>query len=94
MSCYFVQLEILASAIRGHNDKDSNFHQLLMLQANSANESGHKILEWITKKKEKYTSHGIKNEILSLMANRITRQVAANLQSAQFYTIMMYQHLK
>ena len=47
------------------------------------------ILDWLQKKKGKFTSHDIQNEILKLMALSVLREIAGNLQRAEFYTIMV-----
>ena len=41
------------------------------------------------KKKEKYTSHEVQNEILKLMALRVLREISTNLHSTEFYTVMI-----
>lgn len=46
-------------------------------------------MEWLQKKKGKYTSHDIQNEILKLMALSVLREIAVNLQHTEFYTIMV-----
>ena len=46
-------------------------------------------MEWMQKKKGKFTSHDIQNEILKVMALSVLRKIAANLQNTQFYTIMV-----
>ena len=52
-------------------------------------EDDHKVLDWVKKKTNKYTSLEIQNEILKLMALQVLREVAANLHSTAFYTIMV-----
>ncbi len=42
---------------------------------------------FLTKKQLKFTSHEIQNELLSIMAQHILRQIARNLQSS-YYAIM------
>ena len=46
-------------------------------------------MEWLQKKKGKFTSHDIQNEILKLMALSVLREIAVNLQHTEFYTIMV-----
>ena len=46
------------------------------------------ILDWLEKKKGKFTSHDIQNEILKLMALSVLREIAVNLQHTELYTIM------
>ena len=47
------------------------------------------ILDWLQKKKGKFTSHDTQNEILKLMALSVLREIAVNLQHTEFYTIMV-----
>ena len=47
------------------------------------------ILDWLQKKKGKFTSHDTQNEILKLMALSVLREIAVNLQRTEFYTIMV-----
>ncbi len=47
------------------------------------------ILDWLQKKKGKFTSHDIQNEILKLMALSVLREIAGNLQRTEFHTIMV-----
>ena len=46
------------------------------------------ILDWLQKKKGKFTSHDTQNEILKLMALSVLREIAVNLQRTELYTIM------
>lgn len=66
--------------IRGHDDNQSNFIQLLKLHG----ESDSSILAWLEKKKEKYTSTNIQNEMLQAMALKILRDVAAHIREDGF----------
>lgn len=88
-------LKILASirflarqglALRGDDTEDnSNFIQLLKLQG----EDDPKLLEWVKKKYNKYTSAEVQNEMLQVMALQLLRDISRNLHSASFYTIMV-----
>ena len=71
-------------AFRGHNDLESNFIQLLNLRACD----DPKLVDWLKKKSDKYTSPDIQNEVLQIMALEILRDIATNLQNASFFTIM------
>jgi len=62
-------------AFRGYNDLESNFIQLLNLRA--CDDS--KLVDWLKKKSDKYTSPDIQNEILQIMALEILRDIATNL---------------
>ena len=74
-----------ALALRGHNDDESNFIQLLKLRSCDQPE----ISEWLAKKGgDKYTSPEIQNEILTLMSQAVLRKIASKLHQADFFTIM------
>ena len=63
---------------------DSNFMQLLRLRA----EDSPGILKWIDRPQNKFTSPDIQNEILSIMALHILRDITADI-SGKWYTIMV-----
>ncbi len=72
-------------AFRGDGSEcDGNFSQLLKLRG----EEDPSISEWLARKANKYTSHEVQDEILRIMAHQILRQIATNLQSSPFLTIM------
>ena len=72
-------------ALRGDGDEEnSNFTQLVHLRA----EDNPELLEWIKKKKDKYTSPMIQNEILRVMTLKVLREVAACIHRSTFFTIM------
>ena len=67
------------------SEENSNFHQLLKLWA----QENPKLIEWLRKDPEKYTSPEIQNELLEEMALGMIRQImSANIQNAMFITIM------
>ena len=70
--------------LRGReDDENSNFWQLLKLRTKDF-----PILkEWTERKSEKYTSHDIQNEILSLMAHEIVRDLSDEIREMFFATI-------
>ena len=69
-------------AIRGHdNGADSNFIQLLNLRALDCPE----VLEWTSKKSNKYTSADIQNECLQIMGLHILRNISHSIQSSRLY---------
>ena len=71
--------------LRGDADeKDSNFYQLMLLQA----EKAPVIKNMLERKHFKYTSHEIQNELLCIMAQQVLRKVVPKLQSS-FFTIMI-----
>jgi len=59
--------------------------KVLLLQSKENNKLG----KWLSRKRYKYTSKDIQNEILKLMATEVLDQIATNIQSADFfYTVM------
>ena len=58
--------------------------QLMMSKARNNS----KLRAWLEKKKEKYTDHHIRSEILKIMALSILRDIAKNIESGVYYTIM------
>ena len=67
------------------DDSDSNFLQLLKLRG----EDDPRILNWIKKKSDKYTSPSIQNEIIKLFAFQVLREISTSIHSAPFFTIMI-----
>ena len=68
-------------ALRGDGDEsDGNFNQLLKLPEDE------KMIDWLKRKCNKYTSHDIQNELLKL---HILRDIACDLQDSPFLTIMI-----
>ena len=72
-------------ALRGHNDEDSNFIQLLNLLA----EDDDNLKEWLLRKSKKYTSPIIQNEILKDMALTILRDIVNSVKDSGYYSIMV-----
>ena len=73
-------------AFRGDGDEcDSNIHQLLFLRG----EDFPSMSKFMERKQLKYSSHKVQNEFLSIMALQVLREVAASLQSAIFYAVMV-----
>ena len=50
--------------LRGHDDSQGNFMQLMMSKARNNS----KLRAWLEKEKGKYSDHHIQNEILKIMA--------------------------
>ena len=64
---------------RGSRDgSDSNFLQLLKLQG----EDDPRILDWIKKKSDKYTSPQIQNEIIKLFTFQVLREIVTSIHLA------------
>ena len=73
-------------AFRGDGDEtDSNFMQLFLLQS----EDNPKLLGWLQKRTDKYTSPEIQNSIIKVMGLQVLRKIASELHSAPFYSIMV-----
>ena len=72
-------------ALRGDGDEvDSNL-QLLVLRG----EDYSTMSKFLERQQLKYTSPEVQNELLSIMALQILRNVAANIQTAVHYTVMV-----
>ena len=71
--------------MRGGNDTESNLFQLMSLRK----EDFEVIDEFLDKKQLNYTSHEIKNEVLSIMSQSILRDKVKEIQFAVYFTIMV-----
>ena len=72
-------------ALRGDDDeKECNFMQLIKLRAIHQPE----LLKWLERKTYKYTSPEIQNEIITIMALNVLRDIASSIQNARFFTLM------
>eukprot|EP00117_Sycon_ciliatum_P019762 scpid76783/ scgid17808/ Zinc finger MYM-type protein 1 len=67
------------------DEADSNLLQLLMLRG----EDFPPMASFLEREQLKYTSHEVQNEALSIMALQILRSIAARIQEAVFYTVMV-----
>ena len=63
-----------AMPMQGDTGEESNFTQLLKLK-------------WLERKEDKYTSHHIQNEIISIMANNVIRNLVADIHGGCFALI-------
>ena len=70
--------------LRGHDDFESNFIQLLRLQELS----DPTVKAWMQRRVDKYCSPEIQNEMLKLMSLELLRGIAHNLHSAEMFSIM------
>ena len=68
-------------ALRGHEESEENFYQLLLMQSED-------IVHWLHKKHAKYISPDCQNEILRLMAHSVLRKIIASIHESMHYTIM------
>ena len=75
-----------ALPLRGHGSgEDSNFTQLYILRE----EDNEGLKTWRTEKKiNKYVHSPIHNEMMQIMALKILREIATNLQDSDFFTMM------
>ena len=72
-------------AVQGDGDEtDSNLHQLLFIRS----EDYSAMRKFLEKQQLKHTSE-VQNEFLSIMAHQILRKIAANVQTAVNYTVMI-----
>ncbi|KAJ8020062.1 Zinc finger MYM-type protein 1 [Holothuria leucospilota] len=69
-------------ALQGN--ESGNFWQLLKLRAA---DDPH-LCDWMKKKRDKYTSHDIQNEIVRIMATDILRDIADSVSHAKFFSIL------
>ena len=68
-------------AVRGDDDDESNFIQLLRLQSKKFPE----LTDWLSKKTERSTSHDVQNEIINLLSNQIIRNLLNPVRSCIFF---------
>ena len=66
------------------NEDSGNFIQLLKLR--SADDPH--LYNWMQKKRDKYTSHEIQNEIVRIMATDILRNISDSVSDAKFFSIL------
>ena len=67
-------------AIRGHKESEGNLIQLLELQSTDCPE----LKQWMTR----YLSHGVINEMITLMGNTLLRKLLANIRAVKWFSIM------
>lgn len=70
----------LRGASQDGGEVDSNFHQLLAVFS----EFEPSLQQWLEKKKGKYTSADMQNEMLKIMAHQILREVARTISGKKF----------
>ena len=69
--------------VRGHTDEESNFTEMLTLRVNDI--PG--FTQWLSKKKQKYTSHDVQNEMLELLSNNVLRKILLPLKQELCYDL-------
>ncbi|XP_031781362.1 zinc finger MYM-type protein 1-like [Nasonia vitripennis] len=72
-------------AFRGHEDKYSNLHQLLLLRCEDVPE----LKTWMARSGHKWLHHEVVNEIIALMANEIRKLILNKIMLAKYYSIMI-----
>ena len=73
-------------AFRGDKvESDSNFMIVIHLRS----EDNAMLVDWIKQKADKYTCGYMQNEMVKVMALHILREIAASIQSAPFFTVMV-----
>ena len=68
---------------RGHNHCESKFYQLLLLQSKDIPQ----LQDWPMKKKGKYISHEIQNELLSIMSHQVLNKLLVLIRDTMFSLI-------
>jgi len=66
-------------------ESDSNFARLIHLRS----EDNTKLVDWIKQKTDRYTSGDMQNKMVKVMALHLLREIAGNLQSAPFFTVIV-----
>ena len=81
--CFLIILEAIqyltrqGIPFRGHgSDEDSNFSQLLKMQSKNFPE----IENWLQRKQDKFTSHDVQNELLTIMSKNVTRNLLEDIR--------------
>ena len=69
----------------GPLEQDSNFYQILKLRG----EDCPLIKTFLEKKQLKYTSHEVQNELLAIMSTQILHDIAKEILSEKFFTVMI-----
>ena len=83
----FSSIEYLARQglpLRGHDEHQGNFYQLIRLRANDCRG----LQLWMERKKA-YLSHEIQDEILRIMSHQILRSILKDVSSSLWYSIML-----
>lgn len=78
-------LGVQGLAIRGHEEKLSNFRQLLKLRCDDNEDLKH----WLSRDSYKWLSHDIVEELITVMADEIVRHVIDDVKKAEFYALIL-----
>ena len=68
-------------------DDESNFIQLLKLTGKDQP----LLLKWLKRKEDRYTSHDIQNEIITIMANHVIHDLVSEIRGG-FFSIICDEH--
>lgn len=71
-------------ALRGHENEDGNFRQLLLLRSNDLP----MIKQWLQRKSASVSPQA-QNEILQLFANAIVRSIAEEVRKAEHFSVIV-----
>lgn len=71
--------------IRGHIDYESNYEQLLMLRAEDCPD----LAAFLKKRRHKFTSHGIQNEMINLQAVDIVHTLVQQVKCNKLFSVML-----
>ena len=71
-------------ALRGDDDTESNFMQLLKLSATN----DQVLAKWFKKKINKYVSHSVQNKLLQVTALTVLLEISYSILKSTFYSIM------
>ena len=71
--------------LRNDNEEDGNFIQLLNLKE----EMDERVIKWLKKLINKYTSKDVQNELLQIMALFLLRKITNCIWQSVWYTIML-----
>lgn len=72
-------------AIRGHEDTNSNFIQLLQLLAHNLNE----LQWWVQRDTFRWLSHDITNEMMEIMSHEVYRKIMQKFLVCKYYAIII-----
>lgn len=72
-------------AVRGHVDASSNIQQLLILRADDVPE----LKSWLLRTKNKWLSHDVQNEILSLLSQEVQLNIISKIKNAFCFSIIL-----
>ena len=70
--------------LRGHDEHEGNFFQLIKLRAND----NLALQQWMERKRA-YLSHEIQNEILKIMSHQILQEILKDVSTSLWYSIMV-----